>query len=148
VGKNNFRPPPKVDSSVIRIEPRVPPPPINYKEWDALTRIAFARKNKTLLANFRTNSVVASLAQNYAAINSMDFQNASSNSSSISILSKNSSGQKEQQPKDFQELQQIILSKIEKVLSQDFSEKRARMLDVDDFIKLLLEFNKEGIHFA
>lgn len=34
VGKNNFRPPPKVESSVVRIEPRNPPPSINFKEWD------------------------------------------------------------------------------------------------------------------
>lgn len=31
VGKNNFRPPPKVESSVVRIEPKNPPPPINFK---------------------------------------------------------------------------------------------------------------------
>ena len=31
VGKNNFRPPPQVESSVVRIEPRVPPPPINFQ---------------------------------------------------------------------------------------------------------------------
>ncbi len=43
VGKNNFRPPPKVESSVVRIEPRNPPPPINFKEWDGLTRICFVR---------------------------------------------------------------------------------------------------------
>lgn len=30
VGKNNFRPPPKVDSSVVRIEPRHPPPPVHF----------------------------------------------------------------------------------------------------------------------
>jgi 18S rRNA (adenine1779-N6/adenine1780-N6)-dimethyltransferase len=35
VGKNNFRPPPKVDSSVVRIEPMNPPPPINLLEWYA-----------------------------------------------------------------------------------------------------------------
>jgi len=33
VGKNNFRPPPKVESSVVRIEPRNPPPPINFQVW-------------------------------------------------------------------------------------------------------------------
>ena len=33
VGRNNFRPPPKVDSSVVRIEPINPPPPINLLEW-------------------------------------------------------------------------------------------------------------------
>ena len=31
VGKNNFRPPPKVDASVVRIEPKIPPPPINFQ---------------------------------------------------------------------------------------------------------------------
>ena len=31
VGKNNFRPPPKVESCVVRIEPYNPPPPINYQ---------------------------------------------------------------------------------------------------------------------
>ncbi|XP_065906032.1 probable dimethyladenosine transferase isoform X2 [Dysidea avara] len=53
VSKNNFRPPPKVESSVVRIEPRNPPPPINFKEWDGLTRVAFVRKNKTLNSSFR-----------------------------------------------------------------------------------------------
>ena len=53
VGKNNFRPPPKVESSVVRIEPKNPPPPINFKEWDGLTRIAFNRKNKQLGSEFK-----------------------------------------------------------------------------------------------
>lgn len=65
VGKNNFRPPPKVESSVIRLEPRNPPPPINFTEWDGLTRIAFQRKNKTLLAVFKHTSVLTQLLQNY-----------------------------------------------------------------------------------
>ena len=30
VGRNNFRPPPKVDSSVVKLEPRSPPPPVNF----------------------------------------------------------------------------------------------------------------------
>eukprot|EP00197_Chlamydomonas_leiostraca_P015316 CAMPEP_0202861416 /NCGR_PEP_ID=MMETSP1391-20130828/2823_1 /ASSEMBLY_ACC=CAM_ASM_000867 /TAXON_ID=1034604 /ORGANISM="Chlamydomonas leiostraca, Strain SAG 11-49" /LENGTH=303 /DNA_ID=CAMNT_0049540805 /DNA_START=21 /DNA_END=929 /DNA_ORIENTATION=- len=65
VGKNNFRPPPKVDSSVVRIEPRVPPPPINFREWDGLVRLCFGRKNKTLGAIFRQGSTLAALEQNY-----------------------------------------------------------------------------------
>lgn len=65
VGKNNFRPPPKVESSVIRLEPRNPPPPINFTEWDGLTRIAFQRKNKTLAATFKHTSVLTQLLQNY-----------------------------------------------------------------------------------
>merc|ERR1719427_1623534 len=65
VGKNNFRPPPKVESSVVRIEPRNPPPPVNFKEWDSLTRIAFSRKNKTLGACFKADSVLGVLEKNY-----------------------------------------------------------------------------------
>lgn len=65
VGKNNFRPPPKVDSSVVRIEPRVPPPPINFREWDGLVRLCFGRKNKTLGAIFRQGSTLAALETNY-----------------------------------------------------------------------------------
>ena len=44
VGKNNFRPPPKVDSSVVRIEPRKPPVQVNFREWDGLIRLCFGRK--------------------------------------------------------------------------------------------------------
>lgn len=65
VGKNNFKPPPKVESAVVRIEPKNPPPPVNFKEWDGLTRIAFLRKNKTLSAAFKQTSVMSSLEKNY-----------------------------------------------------------------------------------
>jgi 16S rRNA A1518/A1519 N6-dimethyltransferase RsmA/KsgA/DIM1 with predicted DNA glycosylase/AP lyase activity len=61
VGRNNFRPPPKVDSSVVRIEPRHPPPPVNFREWDGLVRVCFGRKNKTLGAIFRQSSTLALL---------------------------------------------------------------------------------------
>ena len=65
VGKNNFRPPPKVESSVVRMEPLYPPPPVDFDEWDGLLRILFVRKNKTIAANFKTNSVMAMLEHNY-----------------------------------------------------------------------------------
>nr|XP_053633948.1 probable dimethyladenosine transferase [Cherax quadricarinatus] len=61
VSKNNFRPPPKVESSVVRIEPRNPVPKINFSEWDGLLRIAFVRKNKTLSAAFKHSSVLQTL---------------------------------------------------------------------------------------
>jgi len=31
ISKHNFRPPPKVESSVVRIKPKNPPPPINFE---------------------------------------------------------------------------------------------------------------------
>ena len=66
VGRNNFKPPPQVDSSVVRIIPKNPRPDINYDEWDGLLRICFVRKNKTLRSSFLgTTSVMDMLERNY-----------------------------------------------------------------------------------
>ena len=65
VGKNNFKPPPKVESSVVRITPRGQPPPINFIEWDGLVRLCFGRKNKTLGAIFRQKDVIDILCKNF-----------------------------------------------------------------------------------
>uniref|UniRef100_A0A8C2DJW7 rRNA adenine N(6)-methyltransferase n=2 Tax=Cyprinus carpio TaxID=7962 RepID=A0A8C2DJW7_CYPCA len=108
VGKNNFRPPPKVESSVVRIEPKNPPPPINFQEWDGLVRIAFVRKNKTLTINANKFKQLASLQQDFS-----------------------------------------ITQKIESILQEShFSNKRARSMDIDDFMVLLHAFNSAGIHFS
>jgi 18S rRNA (adenine1779-N6/adenine1780-N6)-dimethyltransferase len=123
VGKNNFKPPPKVDSSVVRIEPKFPIPPINFQEWDGLLRLAFHRKNKTLAATFKHKQVVSLLEKNYrthCSVNNMDI------------------------PTDFD-----MKAKIGEILTtSEFADKRARTLDMDDFIGLLYAFNKEGVHFA
>jgi 18S rRNA (adenine1779-N6/adenine1780-N6)-dimethyltransferase len=68
VGRNNFRPPPKVESRVVRIEPRNPPPPINFLEWDGMVRIAFNRKNRTLHSVFTTAPVLTMLTRNAATL--------------------------------------------------------------------------------
>jgi len=123
VGKNNFRPPPKVESSVVRLEPRNPPPPINFQEWDGLTRIAFVRKNKTLGAAFNQTGVLLLMEKNYKV-------HCSKNNTPVG--------------EDFN-----IKTKVEEVLSSiDFREKRARTMDIDDFMKLLHAFNMHGIHFT
>lgn len=65
VSRNSFKPPPKVESSVIRMEPKYPPPPINFTEWDGLVRLCFLRKNKTLGAIFRLKNVLKMLHANF-----------------------------------------------------------------------------------
>lgn len=65
VGRNNFRPPPQVESSVVRIVPRDPPPPVRFEEFDGLTRVLFSRRNKTCHANFLAKGVVEMLEKNY-----------------------------------------------------------------------------------
>jgi len=61
VGRNNFRPPPKVDSLVVRLTPRVPAPEVDFVAWDALVRLAFQRKHRTLRAIFGQNKVAAGI---------------------------------------------------------------------------------------
>ena len=177
VGKNNFRPPPKVESSVVRIEPRNPPPPINFREWDGkknlrqfhinfrsftwpdccrtwdgfviycqtfnttinlcfllvilnnpfclegLTRIAFVRKNKTLGAAFGQSTALMMLEKNYRV--------------HLSVK-----GEEMPEAVDMKAMVDEVLAEI------DFREKRARTMDIDDFMKLLHAFNRRGIHFV
>ena len=68
VGKNNFRPPPQVESSVVRIEPKLGSerPGVSWDEWDGMLRICFVRKNKTLRASWLgTKEVLAMVERNY-----------------------------------------------------------------------------------
>ncbi|XP_055382842.1 probable dimethyladenosine transferase [Condylostylus longicornis] len=123
VGKNNFKPPPKVESSVVRLEPKNPPPPINFVEWDGLTRIAFLRKNKTLGAAFKQTSVLDMLEKNYKLHCSL----------------RNTEIEKEFN------MQQKVMSILQNLGVENL---RARTMDIDDFMKILLGFNSEGIHFS
>jgi 18S rRNA (adenine1779-N6/adenine1780-N6)-dimethyltransferase len=122
VGKNNFRPPPKVESSVVRIEPRNPRPQIDYEDWDGLLRICFQRKNKTLGSAFRQSKVLEMIEKNYRTHCSVV---------GVSL------------PDDFD-----IGEMVESLLQQNgFEKSRARSMDVDDFLRLLHCLSSAGIHF-
>jgi 18S rRNA (adenine1779-N6/adenine1780-N6)-dimethyltransferase len=71
VGKNNFRPPPQVESSVVRIEPKSDRPAISWEEWDGMLRICFVRKNKTLRAGFVGSKMRALIERNWITWASM-----------------------------------------------------------------------------
>ncbi|NXT66859.1 DIM1 transferase, partial [Chaetops frenatus] len=160
VGKNNFRPPPKVESSVVRIEPKNPPPPINFQEWDGLVRIAFVRKNKTLSAAFKSSAVEQLLDHNYRIHCSLHntvssfliyyilFLQLHYLNKPFSVLGVENNFYaiffRQEIPENFK-----IAEKIQTVLKDTgYSEKRARSMDIDDFIRLLHGFNSEGIHFS
>lgn len=124
VGKNNFRPPPKVESNVVRIEPRNPAPDVNFKEWDGLLRICFNRKNKSLAATFAQTAVLELLKKNYLAYCAL----------------KN-------EPVD---VDLDVKSKVKVILESDeiFQKLRPRTMEIDHFLKLLCLFNSNGFHFA
>lgn len=63
IGAAQFRPPPKVDSAVVTLDPRGWPPGLDFDDWDALLRVCFASKNKTLRSVLAGNkTVLATLA--------------------------------------------------------------------------------------
>jgi 18S rRNA (adenine1779-N6/adenine1780-N6)-dimethyltransferase len=123
VGKANFRPPPKVDSLVVRIEIRNPPPPVNFIEWDGLVRILFNRKHKTLRALLTAKSYLLILEENYKTHCSLNNL----------MLPENL---------DMKSIVEDVLNK------EGYSEKRAAKLGKEDFLCLLAAFNSRGIHFS
>lgn len=56
VSKGSFLPPPKVESSVVRLEPKKKID-LDLKDFNKLLKICFLRKNKTLSAIFKGNGV-------------------------------------------------------------------------------------------
>ena len=137
VSKNSFRPPPKVDSSVIRIEPLNPPPPINFVEWDGLVRLCFNRKNKTLGAIFRQKAIVQLLYDNYKT-----YLSVCGGVSAAPSGTSPGGGAGHVEPSFVQQLVEGVLS------STGLSEARSAKLDQDDFLRLLAAFNEKGIHFS
>ncbi|KAI8644780.1 dimethyladenosine transferase [Parasitella parasitica] len=123
VGKNNFRPPPKVESSVVRLEPKNPPPPVDFDEFDGLLRILFTRKHKIFPANFKQTTVLNMLEQNYKTY-----------CSAHELMVES----------DF-DIKTKVMNVIE---SAGMSDMRAARCDLDDFLKLLLAFNTANIHFS
>lgn len=71
VGKNNFSPPPQVESSVVKIEPRPDRPDISWDELDGMLRICFNRKNKTLRSSFFVKQVRELIERNWVTYVSM-----------------------------------------------------------------------------
>ncbi|KAF3330985.1 putative dimethyladenosine transferase [Carex littledalei] len=169
VGRNNFRPPPKVDSSVVRIEPRRPLPPVSFKEWDGLVRLCFNRKNKTLGSIFKQKSLLALLEKNYKTLQSLrlsgnpeaigeeneivseDVTVLANMVDDISMIDgeRENGDEDEEMETDSSNNLTSFKEKVMGVLQQgDFSDKRASKLTQVDFLYLLSLFNKSGIHFS
>lgn len=204
VGKNNFKPPPAVESSVVRMVPKVPRPQISYEEWDGLLRIAFVRKNKTLRASFLgTTSIMDMLEANYrtwCAQNDIPVEDGpADNTGGDAMELTTSQNDADQNPDDSMEVDaddaddadnaddaddidddvpdffkeeanarlqtalknkparkkkgkvaELVREKVRQVLEDEtqLADKRARMCDEGDFLKLLWSFNEKGFHFS
>ena len=189
VGRNNFKPPPAVESSVVRLVPKNPRPQISYEEWDGLLRVCFVRKNKVLRSSFLgTSSVMDLLETNYrtwcaqsgvelddrplaerpeARPDAMDVEDGEDDEMEWHGFSDED---QDEVPAFFKEeadsraegnaqrngrrkrrgrVAELVREKVRVVLEDEtgLAEKRARMCDEGDFLKLLWAFNQKGIHF-
>ncbi|KAL1743816.1 S-adenosyl-L-methionine-dependent methyltransferase [Schizophyllum fasciatum] len=123
VAKSCFRPPPMVESSVVRIVPLDPPPPVRFEEFDGLTRVIFARPNKVVHANFQARGVLEMLEANWRT---WCAQNDKIVEDTVSFKAT-----------------------VEQILRDTgMIDARAAKMDKDDILKLLAAFHDEGIHFA
>ncbi|KAL5630414.1 hypothetical protein BROUX41_000286 [Berkeleyomyces rouxiae] len=187
VGKANFNPPPKVESSVVRIEPIYPRPEVSYEEWDGLLRIVFSRRNKTIRASFLTGKIMTLLERNYrtwASLHDVPLDDTAIGSGTAAddddddedIMDGAQDGpaddtmdvDDDDTPEFFKDMQvkntadaktpskrgktkttELVRNKVLGTLERTgLGEQRASKCDQSDFLRLLYEFNKEGIHFA
>jgi 18S rRNA (adenine1779-N6/adenine1780-N6)-dimethyltransferase len=184
VGKNNFRPPPQVESSVVRIEPKIQSerPGVSWEEWDGMLRICFIRKNKTLRASWLGSKKVLAMCERnfrvWCALNNVlideggnkvedrdDGQDIdvsggiqrvpdeeewdSMDVNTAQDPDEGDNGKTESKGKTTR-VAKLVREKIRKVLElvTELADKRAGQCEEGDFLRLLLAFNEEGIHFA
>ncbi|KAI4259856.1 MAG: hypothetical protein L6R42_004350 [Xanthoria sp. 1 TBL-2021] len=192
VGRNNFNPPPQVDSSVVRLVPKNPRPKIDFEEWDRMLRVCFGRKNRTLRAGWLGRKVlewVEGCWRGWCALNDIPVDEGGGEGEAMDVEAEGNeenggegeeewdgimdiddvgAGDEEDGLPDFfkQErdktngastskrkkrgkISEFVREKVRKVLEDDtdLADRRARTLDQNDFLRLLLCFNNEGIHF-
>lgn len=166
VGKNNFKPPPKVESSVVRIEPKNPRPSVSYEEWDGLLRIVFVRGNRTIKAAFFSSRAVMEIVErNYrtwCATNDISLDDTADVDMDEDAVDEDLEMEVDDDFGGAEKMQvkisgrkkrgkvtEIVRAKVEKVLEEtEMGEKRAVKCEEGDFLKLLYAFNLEGIHFS
>ena len=97
---------------------------------DPQIRLLFNRKNKTLRSVLLTKPTIKMLDTNRRTQKS---------------LNNNNSDEAMDDEQDEKGAEQIIEEVVE---MERWKGKRASKLDLDDFLALLAEFNKRGVHFA
>jgi 18S rRNA (adenine1779-N6/adenine1780-N6)-dimethyltransferase len=123
VDRKSFNPPPEVDSMVVRFVPHEKPIDVPFNEFDGLLRVCFTRKNKTLRSSFVHKNVIRMIEANYKIYKSLHDNGMEDISNFKSV--------------------------IEQVLTESgLSDMRASKINLDQYLALLLAFNRKGIHFS
>ncbi|KAK9091919.1 hypothetical protein Syun_026830 [Stephania yunnanensis] len=151
VSKRDFIPCPKVDSSVVKIHPKVNVPSVDMNEWWAFTRTCFSKKNKTLGATFKQKKKAYELLRRSEMV---DQHKDKVMTNCIFDDETNKSNDEEEvdeehlHPPCFEKEMNLFRDKIVEVLrTSGFEEKRPSKLSNEELLYLLSLFNQAGIHF-
>lgn len=165
VARNNFRPPPKVESSVVRIEPRNPPPKVSFVEWDGLLRIVFQRKHRMLRAVFG-KSAIRGLEKFYGkgkredGVEGIVSMGTEGMMMDVAVMHERDADMKDgddddaameldikkrRRPKVDAELKEKVMQVLDET---DFATLRAAQMSIPEFQKLLDAFHEKGIYFS
>eukprot|EP00667_Euglena_gracilis_P018375 EG_transcript_19490 len=123
-----FKPPPKVESSVVRMEPKPNPPPIDFEEWDEMVKICMNRKHKKVQGLFFNKTTLQVLHKLHT---------------SHSQLLKTEPLTLEA----FKEKVKATLATPSLDGAEDLGERRAASMTLDDFLFLLRTMVEHGIRF-
>eukprot|EP01012_Entosiphon_sulcatum_P067474 TRINITY_DN971_c0_g1_i1.p2 TRINITY_DN971_c0_g1~~TRINITY_DN971_c0_g1_i1.p2 ORF type:complete len:310 (-),score=102.30 TRINITY_DN971_c0_g1_i1:279-1208(-) len=131
ISAKSFKPPPKVESSVVRIEPKRPAPPINFDEWRAMIQALLSRKGKKMRNVLLNKNRVADLYKIHASYASM----------------------RNEEPKPEEEFRESIAEVLELVLPTRVEEEklgtiRSKTLALEEFMWILAKFHEHGVYFA
>lgn len=132
VSKKNFRPPPKVESSIVRIEPRRNKIDIDLNELDGMLKICFSRKNKTIGSIFRQNAIKNLLFTNRDMIKQLE--------EDIELEEEGQEPLKITSEEEMRLNRALEESKLDK--------ERAAKMTVEDFLFLLIKLKEQGISFT
>ncbi|KAG0466591.1 hypothetical protein HPP92_018171 [Vanilla planifolia] len=155
VGKKNFVPSPKVDSSLVCIQPKLDKPDVDLDEWLCFTRTCFSKKNKTLGAIFKQKRKIielySKLKSSHKNIKTTEYEEHTSH---CDVDDRSESDDCDIWPTtselENQNFAEVVWfrEKILKILEDGgFCEKRPSKLSNEDFLGLLQLFNKEGVFF-
>lgn len=154
VSKREFVPCPKVDSSLVRIQPRAQVPDVDLDEWRAFTLICFGKKNKTIGAIFKQKRLLELLRRSQTECTQSKNDNDNDNDDDYSA-DENEDGEDNKEEEEGEEKAEgkvlemcLFKEKIVSVLKAGgYEEKRPSKLSVDDLLSLLSLFNEAGIRF-
>ena len=112
-------------------------------------RLIFNRKNKTLRSVLLTKPTIKMLNENMRTQRALNNNNNGNGNSSGGKFDDHRMMEGDRDDDDDDDGDKTAERIIEEVVAMErWKDKRASKLDLDDFLALLAEFNKRGVHFA